>query len=133
GQFDEALKYAEQAVAQNPIEENRAGFAATLERARSKARPRPSNPVMPAKAKEPIFALLEAGDFAGAAAQADNATGWRIRRAALEASRFREAADNTIRVTPRAYASAAAVLADTVGLVEVEAVLARAIALEIRE
>jgi tetratricopeptide (TPR) repeat protein len=133
GMFDEALKYAEDAVAQNPIEENRAGFAATLERAKAKAKPRPSAATLPAKVKEPIFALLESGDFAGAAAQADNASGWRIRRAALEAARFRERADNTIRVTPRAFAAASAVLTDTVGLVELEAVLARAIAREIRE
>ena len=133
GKFDEAVSYAEQAVAQNPLADNTAGFAATLERARTKTKTTPPLPSVLAKAREPIFALLEAGDFAAATALADGASTWRTRRAALCASRFRFASENEIEVTPRARAAANAILADSIGLVDLEAVLARMIALEIRE
>lgn len=132
GRFDEAVTYAEQAVAQNPLADNTAGFAATLERARTKTKSTPPAPLVPARPREPVFALLEAGDFAAAAAPPAEAA-WRTRRVALQASRFRFASENDVEVTPRARAAAGAVLVDTVGTMDPEAVLARAIALEIRE
>ena len=87
-----------------------------------------------------MFALLEAGDFAAAAAASADPS-WRVRRAALAAARFRFAPENDVDVTPRARAAAAAVLADTSGLgrpapggaPDREALLCRMLALEIRE
>ncbi len=130
--FDEAVQCAEQAVAKNPLAENTAGFAATLERARTRTKATSPAATIPVKVREPIFGLLETGDFARASAFADAAL-WRVRRAALHATRFRFASENDIEVTPRALAAANAVLADTIGLVDVEAVLARMLALQIRE
>ncbi|HLL22983.1 MAG TPA: tetratricopeptide repeat protein, partial [Kofleriaceae bacterium] len=130
--FDEAVKYAKQAVKHNPLADNTAGFAATLDRARTKTKTTPPPPTEPAKVREPVFELLESGDFA-AAAVTETSASWRTRRAALQATRFRFSSENDIEVTPRARAAATAVLADTVGLVELEAVVARMLALEIRE
>ncbi|HEU0036075.1 MAG TPA: tetratricopeptide repeat protein [Kofleriaceae bacterium] len=144
GKFDAAVELAQQAVEHNPLPDQQPGFAATLDRARKKQRPlksivKPSAKDESAKldrsAREPVFALLEAGDFATAAAlAADPSTeSWRTRRAAIQATRFRFAAENAVAVTPRARAAAAAALVDTVGLVERDAVLCRMLALEIRE
>jgi tetratricopeptide (TPR) repeat protein len=130
GRFAEAVRFAEQAVAQNPLPDNAAGFAATLERARGQVRTVAAALAPPGPAREPVFAQLEAGDFAAAAA----ATGsWRVRRAALTAARHRFSSENDVDVTPRARTAATAILADTVGLVDREAMLARDIALTIRE
>lgn len=130
GRFDEAVALAEQAVAKNPLPDNAAGFAATLERARTRTRSTAEPLPPPGGFREPVFHQLEAGDFTGAAA----ATGtWRVRRAALAAQRYRFASENDVDVTPRARAAATAVLADTVGLVEREAMIARDLALTIRE
>ncbi|HEY0193490.1 MAG TPA: hypothetical protein VGC42_20375, partial [Kofleriaceae bacterium] len=82
--------------------------------------------------REPVFGLLEAGDFAAAASQLTHAS-WRIRRAALAATRFRFGSENDVDVTPRARAAAAGVLADTAGLTDREAMIARGLALAIRE
>nr|MDQ3301098.1 tetratricopeptide repeat protein [Myxococcota bacterium] len=130
--FDEAVKLASQAVTQNPLPDNTAGFAATLERAKTKTRttPPPGVPTEPPRA--PVYALLEAGDFASAAVLVTGAA-WHERRAALHATRFRFASENELEVTPRARAAANAVLADSTGSLDRDAVLARMTAIEIRE
>jgi tetratricopeptide (TPR) repeat protein len=130
--FDEAVALAEKAVADNPSPDNAQAFATTLERAKSKTKTTPT-PVPPASAaRDAIFGLLEAGDLAGAAAQLGDSN-WRVRRAALHATRFRFASENQVEVTPRARAAALAVLADSVGTMDHQALLARATALLIRE
>jgi hypothetical protein len=58
---------------------------------------------------------------------------WRVRRAALAATRLRSPADRDIAVPPRARAAAEAVLADAIGAAGHDAVLARDLALAIRE
>jgi hypothetical protein len=87
------------------------------------------------------FAQLEAGNFTGAAARADDPS-WRVRRAALAATRFRSPSENDHEVTPRALAAALTVLAETRGIgrpavaggaSDRDALLCRMIALEIRE
>ena len=57
----------------------------------------------------------------------------RVRRAALTAVRFRAGSESDVEVTPRARAAAAVVLADTTGLVDRDAMVARELALAIRE
>jgi tetratricopeptide (TPR) repeat protein len=132
GKFDDAVRFAQQAVDQNPLPDNAAGFAATLARAKARTQGTPQALPPPGKLREPVFHLLEAGDFAAAsAASADGS--WRVRRAALTATRYRFASENDVEVTPRARAAATAMLADTAGLVDREARLARDIALAIRE
>ena len=131
GRFTEATTLAERAVARNPLPDNTAGFAATLERARQRTQPTP--PVAPElPPRESIFARLEAGDHAGAAAQLDDVS-WRVRRVALGASRFRFASENQLAVTPRARNASAAMLAETIGVTAREEVACRALALQIRE
>jgi tetratricopeptide (TPR) repeat protein len=131
GRFDEAVTLAQQAVDQNPLPDNTAGFAATLDRAKTKTKTTPP-PLPPIKPREPVFALLEAGDFAAAAAQITDPS-WRVRRAALAATRFRFGSENAVRVTPRARAAAAAMLAETIGVTDREAVLCRCAAMELRD
>jgi tetratricopeptide (TPR) repeat protein len=131
GKFDEARGLAEKAVKQNPLPDNAAAFATTLDRARNKLKTTPP-PAAPAKPREPIFALLEAGDHAAAAEQITDRS-WRIRRAALHATRFRFASENQVQVTPRARAAAVAVLGDTIGTMDREGLLARTLALRVRE
>ena len=134
GRFDEAVRHAEQAVAHNPLPDNAAGFAATLDRARTQTKATTPVPTVPVAPRDVSFVLLEAGDFASAAAPlGDRDATWRARRVALQASRFRFASENMIEVTARATAAAHAILADTVGLLDREAVHARLLALEIRE
>lgn len=131
GKFAQAIQLAQQAVDQNPLPDNAAGFAATLARATARTQAAPVVLPPPGKPREPVFHLLEAGDFAAAAAVADPS--WRVRRAALTAARYRFASENDVDVTPRARAAATAVLAETAGLVDREAMIARGLALEIRE
>ena len=143
GKLEEAVTLAQQAVEQNPLADNTAGFAATLERARNALEaqaaggratrtttPPPLPP--PGRPREPVFALLEAGDFATAATQLADRS-WRVRRAALCATRYRFASENAVEVTPRARAAAATVLADTVGTLDRDAVACRHLAMELRE
>ena len=132
GRFDEAVKLAEDAVAQNPLPDNAAGFAATLDRARSQTRTTPPPSAPPARVREPVFGLLEAGDFSAASVLARDPD-WRTRRAALTAMRFRFGSENDIDVPPRARAAANVALADSVGLLDLDAVACRMLALEIRE
>jgi tetratricopeptide (TPR) repeat protein len=132
GKFDEAIELAERAIAQNTLEDNKAAFAQTLERARARTRPEVAPPTVTAKPRLPIHALLEAGDHAAAAEQLAQGP-WRSRRAALHAARFRHASENQVEVTRRARAASNAVLADTVGTMDREALLARALALRTRE
>jgi tetratricopeptide (TPR) repeat protein len=79
-----------------------------------------------------IYAQLEAGDHEAAASRAHDPS-WRIRRVALRATRFREPNESHLAVTPRARAAAFAVLAETTGTMDREALLARCLALQIRE
>ena len=130
--FDRAVELAQQAVDQNPVPETAAGFAATLERVRARITSPPAVLAPPGTLREPVFHLLEAGDFAAASAMIGDAS-WRVRRAALAATRFRFASENDVDVTPRARAAATAALAETTGLVDREAAVTRDLALAIRE
>jgi hypothetical protein len=132
GRFDEAVELAQKAVDLNPLPDNAESFASTLARAASRTRSIATPAPPPDKLREPVFQLLEAGDFAAASSAITDA-GWRVRRAALTATRYRFASENDVDVTPRARAAATAMLADTAGTVEREAALARDIALAIRE
>ena len=132
GKFDAAAALAQRAVDGNPLPDSAAGFAAILERARSRTRIAPP-PAPPSDAsRAPVFALIEAGELAAAAALIGDPS-WRVRRAALTAARFRSSADHHVAVAPRALAAAEAMLADTAGLAEHDARNARDLALEIRE
>ncbi|MCB9573087.1 MAG: tetratricopeptide repeat protein, partial [Kofleriaceae bacterium] len=132
GRFDEAVALAERAVAQNPLPDNTEAFAATLARARAHQQLEvpPLGPVGPARA--PIFAQLEDGDLAGAAAQLDDPD-WKVRGAALRAARFRFSSENRLEVTERARAAALRIVDAAVGVAGVDAALARAWALDVRE
>jgi hypothetical protein len=132
GKFDDAVAMAERAVKQNPLPDNAPVFAATLDRAKTKTQTTPPAVPPPAKPREPIFTLLEAGDHPAALEQLV-APSWRTRRAALRAARFRFSSENQVDVTPRARAAAVAMLGDTIGTMEREAILARSLALLIRE
>ena len=132
GKFEQAITLAQQAVDGNPLPDNAAGFAATLARAKAKVRPTPPALPPPGKLREPVFHLLEAGDFAAAGTLFADPS-WRVRRAALTALRHRLPSENAVEVTPRARAAATAVLADTAGLADREALVARDLALTIRE
>ncbi|HEX4452238.1 MAG TPA: tetratricopeptide repeat protein [Kofleriaceae bacterium] len=83
-------------------------------------------------ARDLIYAQLEAGDHEAAASRAHDPS-WRIRRVALRAARFREPNESHLAVTARARAAAFAVLAETTGTMDREALLARGFALQIRE
>ena len=132
GRFDDAIKLAEDAVENNPLPDNTAGFAATLERARTRTQTTPPALGPVGKLREPVFVLLEAGDFAGAEVLITDES-WRVRRAALEATRFRFGSENDVEVTPRARAAASAMLARTIGVTDRDAVSCRVLALQIRE
>jgi tetratricopeptide (TPR) repeat protein len=132
GKFDEAIELATRAVEKNPLAENGTAFAATLDRAKARTAPTPAPQPSASAAREPIFALLEAGEHARAAEQLADSS-WRVRRVALHAARFRFASENQVEVTPRARAAALAVLADSIGIMDREGLLARALALLIRE
>ncbi|HEU4610583.1 MAG TPA: tetratricopeptide repeat protein, partial [Kofleriaceae bacterium] len=88
GKFDEAIELATRAVEKNPLADNGSAFATTLERAKARTAPTPVVQPPERTPREPIYALLEAGDHAAAAAQL-GAKSWRVRRAALHAARFR--------------------------------------------
>ncbi|HMG20815.1 MAG TPA: hypothetical protein VK607_05840, partial [Kofleriaceae bacterium] len=118
-----------------------AGFAALVERARSRTRIEPQAVPPPGAPRAAVFAMIEAGELAAAAALIGDPS-WRVRRAALtddrnraavSAARFRSSADHHVAVAPRALAAAEAMLADTAGLAEHDARNARDLALEIRE
>jgi tetratricopeptide (TPR) repeat protein len=138
----EAGKHAEAAAvrAYGSRRADRAEAAGALERPRARTGPDRPLPGL-ATAHEAAFAQLEAGNFAGAAARADDPS-WRVRRAALAATRFRSPSENEHAVTPRALAAALAVLAETSGVgrpaaaggaSDRDALLCRMTALEIRE
>lgn len=132
GKFAQAIELAQKAVEQNPLSDNAPGFAAILARAKSKTRPTPPAVSPPGKLREPVFHLLAAADFQAAATLIADPS-WRVRRAALTAIRYRSTSENDVLVTPRARAAASAMLAATAGLVDPEAILARDVALAIRE
>ncbi|MEO7730724.1 MAG: hypothetical protein ABIY55_07115, partial [Kofleriaceae bacterium] len=128
----EDIAFAQRAVDHNPLPDNTAGFAATLARAQARTRATPEVLPPPGTFREPVFHLLEASDFAAAAGLANDPS-WRVRRAALAATRFRFTSENDVEVTPRARAAATAMLGDTAGVADREAVRARDLALAIRE
>jgi tetratricopeptide (TPR) repeat protein len=161
GKFTRAIELAEQAVAANPLPDNKEPFAATLARARAKQMPEPP-PAAPVHGDyEGVFAQLAAGEHAAAAERFDamksaGAPGvvlavggaavgvgvgvaaagmpdWRTRRGALAAARFRFASENQVAVTARARAAASQVMAATIGTMDRDAVVARALAMTIRE
>ncbi|HET9623275.1 MAG TPA: tetratricopeptide repeat protein, partial [Kofleriaceae bacterium] len=138
GRFDDALGFAHSAVDHNPLPDNAAGFAAILARASSRTPAPPAAPLPPpGKPREPVFALLDAGDFAAAQVLLADRR-WRVRRGALAAARFRFASENDVDVTPRAREAATRTLADTVGAEASpdsehrERMIARGLALTIR-
>jgi len=120
GRFDEAAALAERAVAESPRPEQAAQFRVTLDRARSRAAPAAATMAM---------AVAGATDEPSA----PTPDGWRARRFALHAARLRLSSENQVDVTPRARAAAVAALADSNGTMDREALLARAVALRIRE
>jgi len=132
GKLAEAVELAQRAVDKNPLPDNAQAFATTLQRARTgtKLEVPPLAPV--GKPREPVFLQLESSEHAAAAEQLGDPS-WRVRRAALHASRFRFSSENQVAVTPRARAAALAVLSDSVGVLDLDALLARALALQIRE
>ncbi|HVK85459.1 MAG TPA: tetratricopeptide repeat protein [Kofleriaceae bacterium] len=132
GKLAEAEQLARDAVKHNPLAENAAAFQATLDRVVAKAPPTPTPLTRVGRAREPVFALLDASDHSAASEHARDPS-WRVRRAALEATRFRFASENAVEVGPRARAAARAVLDDSVGLVDLAAMSCRALALRIRE
>ncbi len=131
GKFDEAKDLAERAIAKNPNLDNRDAFATTLERARTQTQTTPTLAALSA-ARERVFELLEAGDHAAAAEQTSDVS-WRARRGAMHAARFRYSSENQVHVTSRARAAALAVLADTGATTDRDALLARTLALQVRE
>jgi tetratricopeptide (TPR) repeat protein len=129
GRFDEAARHAEAAVTQNPVPENATGFAETFARAKA----RTSKPVVAAAApSEPVMTVLDSGDFPELAAKLADPS-WRVRRAALHASRYRFASENQVEVTPRAIAAATAIIDDSTASTDRDTILARMLALQIRE
>ena len=136
GKYAEAIVLAERAVAANPLPDQAAAFAATLARARAGQVVTPvaaaGSPDVSPLVREPVYALLEAGEHAAAAAKLGDKS-WRVRRAALRATRFRFSSENQVEVTARARAAAIAVLADSAGTMDKDALLARCLALQIRE
>ena len=192
GRFDEAIEHAQRAVEQNPLAENAAGFAAILERARSRIAPAPASSAgapgtplvgLPGGPGTPLVGLPGApgtplvglpggpgtppggspgaprpplvgspgavggplGGSGGALAAPGASPGvlpagppgappdWRARRAALVAARIRTSAENYIAVPLRARAAAELVLVEAIGATDREALVARGLALAIRE
>jgi hypothetical protein len=136
GKPDDAIAFARQAVEHNPLPDNAAGFAAVLARAEARTAPPAVPPPAVGEAREPVFALLDAGDFAAAAVLIGDKR-WRVRRGALAAIRFRFASENDVDVTPRARDAAVAVLGDSVDSAPAgedprERLIARGLALTIR-
>ncbi len=131
-QADEWATYARTAAdAGDPVRAARAhARAVELDRV-SDPSVEPGEPADP-PSRDPIFAQLEAGDHVAAASRLGDPS-WRIRRTALRAARFRTPAESHLAVTPRAWSAALAVLADTTGTMDREALLARCLALQIRE
>ncbi|HEY1556896.1 MAG TPA: hypothetical protein VGF94_18800 [Kofleriaceae bacterium] len=118
GRFDEAAALAERAVAESPQPEQAARFRVTLERARTRAAPAAATMAMSVAGVEPAPPPPDS---------------WRARRMALRAARLRSAGESHVEVTRRARAAAVATLADTIGTMDREALLTRALALRIRE
>ena len=133
GKFDEAVKLASDAAAKNPLPDNAAAFAATLERAKTKTKTTPPQATPPGKQRDPIYALIDASDLAAAASSPDKDKSWRVKRAAIEAVRFRFSSENAVAVTPRARAAAAALLAEPTQYRDRDVVIARCTAMQIRE
>ncbi len=138
GRFDDAIGLAERAVAAHPTGANAPAFAATLERARARKHVAAPPLALPKQTRDPVFAQLEVDDLAAAAprlrAQVYAArTDWKLRRTALAAARFRGDAERWVEVTAAARTLATQTLEDTVGQVDRDAVIARAIALHVRE
>src|SRR5262249_40095091 len=91
--FEEAIALAQKAVDLNPRPDNAASFAGTLARASPRTRTIAAPPPPPGKPREPAFDLLDAGELAAATAMITDER-WRIRRAALAATRYRFAPEN---------------------------------------
>lgn len=133
GRFDEALEHAKKAVKLNPMPENKDGFAQTLAKAKAKVRPTP--PPAPDAAgvpREPALELLERGEIKALESRA-GAPSWPAQRAVLRANRFRYGSENDVAVTRRAQDTALRLVNATCGATEPEALLTRAMALDVRE
>jgi tetratricopeptide (TPR) repeat protein len=133
GKFDEAEKLAADAVEKNPLPDNAENFAATLERAKKKQKTTPPQATPPGKQRDPIYAHIDASDLTAAASSPDKDKSWRVKRAAIEAVRFRFSSENAVAVTPRARAAASAVLAETAQYRDRDVCIARCTAMQIRE
>lgn len=133
GKFEEAEKLAADAVAKNPLPDNAPSFEATLDRAKKKTKTTPPQHTPPGKQRDPVYALIDASDLSAAASSPDKDKSWRVKRAAIEAVRFRFSSENAVSVTPRARAAAAALLAETPPYRDRDVVIARCTAMQIRE
>lgn len=131
GRFQEAIPYAEQALAQNRFPENRGPYSEKLDHAR---RGEPLTPKA-TRANSPegrAWAALAAGEFQ-AVGTMNPGPSWKLRRAALSAVEFRFESENDAGVTPRARQAAGPALQDTAGQMDRDALLCRLQALRIRE
>ncbi len=133
--FQEAVPYAEQALAQNKYPENRAQYADKVERAKRGEPPTPK-PSRAATHEAGMWAALAAGDarqILSVGGATPEPKPWNLRRAMLTAAELRDDAEHAITVTPRARAAAAEALSLTAGRTEPDAALVRLQALRIRE
>jgi tetratricopeptide (TPR) repeat protein len=138
GRFDDAIAHAERAIAANPVAANAPAFAATLSRARARQHVAAPPLALPKQQRDPVFAQLDGGNLAAVAARlADEVerarSDWRLRRTALAAARYRDDGLRCVEVGRAARAAGFATLADTIGQVDRDAVIARALALRVRE
>lgn len=133
--FQEAIPYAERAIAQNKYPDNRAPYQEVLDRAR-RGEPKPPKPSRSATSDAMMYAALARGDFKaildGVAAMPEPKP-WRVRRAGLDAAQFRFESENDVIVTPRAREAATSALAATAGRTETDAAFVRLLALRVRE
>ena len=133
GKFDEAIALAERCDRAEPAARQHRGLRRHA-RARASTGPRRPPPRRRRPGKPASRSSRCSRPATSPTAPALVADGnWRVRRAALAATRFRFASENDIDVTPARARRRGAVLADTVGSMNREAVLCRALALQIRE
>lgn len=131
GRFAEAEAAATVAVTLNPLPDNAATFAGTLAKAKAKQQSVPPAAATTVTASEPVFTLIKDGDAPGAAACISDES-WRVKRAALRASRYRFGSESRVPVTQRASDAAGRILAESAGHDDLDAALARSFALELR-
>jgi hypothetical protein len=130
GRVVEALRHAQRALADNPVGDEAAEMAETLSRA-TRGEPYPQRPLRGAAAAPRAFAALAQGDLGAAASIAAASPDWAAARAGLVAASFR--ADPEAAVSYDALRVIGAGIDASAGAIEVDAVLWRVLALELRE